>query len=110
MQELKYYTTDDVLELLKLNRRTLYNHIRAGKITGHKVAGKWMFTEQQIRDYVESGSPESKEQFRDTLLRDTEQAIKDMETYRGRLDDKFDDKFIDKEIERLNEIKRQLTE
>lgn len=109
MQELKYYTTDDVLELLKLNRRTLYNHIRAGKIKGHKVAGKWMFTEQQIRDYVESGSPdpaESKEQFRDTLLRDTEQALKDMETYRGRLDDKF----IDKEIERLNEIKRQLTE
>lgn len=61
MQELKYYTTDDVLELLKLNRRTLYNHIRAGKIKGHKVAGKWMFTEQQIRDYVESGSPDPAE-------------------------------------------------
>jgi len=97
-----YFTTEEVAEKTGISKNTLYKYMNAGILKAAKVAAHWRIYENDLNEFLRKGT----KQFRDTLLRDTEQAIKDMETYRGRLDDKF----IDKEIERLNEIKRQLTE
>ena len=51
--ELKYYTVEEVTELLKVTKVTLYSHIKSGKLVGKKVGRKWIFTEQQIKDFAE---------------------------------------------------------
>ena len=50
---LKVYTVDELMALLKISRRTVYNHLKDGQLIGNKVAGKWIFSEKQIQDYIE---------------------------------------------------------
>ena len=52
MQELKYYTVNEVMDILKVTRLTIYNYLKSGKLKGNKVAGKWLFTEEQIKEFV----------------------------------------------------------
>lgn len=52
MQELKYYTVTEAMEILKVTRVSIYNYIKSGKLKGSKVAEKWLFTEQQIKDFI----------------------------------------------------------
>ncbi len=53
MTNLKYYTVEEVMEILKVTRATIYNYIKSGKLEGNKVSRKWLFTEEQIKNFVE---------------------------------------------------------
>ena len=48
---MKFYNTNEVAELLQTTRRTIYNYMRDGKLIGHKVAGKWLFSEDDIKAF-----------------------------------------------------------
>lgn len=50
---LKVYKVEDIMELLGVTRRTIYNYISNGKLKGNKVAGKWIFTEEQVKAFIE---------------------------------------------------------
>ena len=56
---LTVYQVEDVMKLLGVTRRTIYNHIRDGQLKGNKVAGKWIFTEEQLRNYIEGNNKEN---------------------------------------------------
>lgn len=47
------YRVEDLMEMLKVTRRTIYNYIDNGDLEGRKIAGKWIFTEEQVRDFIE---------------------------------------------------------
>lgn len=53
MNDIKVYTVNDIMDLLKISRRTLYTYIKDEKIKGNKIGNKWIFTEQQVKDFIE---------------------------------------------------------
>lgn len=55
MEELfniKFYSTKEVAELLKVTERSVYNYIKDGKIKGKKIGGKWRVTEDNFKFYL----------------------------------------------------------
>ncbi len=52
-KDLKIYTLVEVAEMLQVTRRTLYNYLKDGRLKGNKVIGKWIITEEQLKDFIE---------------------------------------------------------
>ncbi len=52
-KDLKSYTLVEVAEMLQVTRRTLYNYLKDGRLKGNKVIGKWIITEEQLKDFIE---------------------------------------------------------
>ncbi len=44
----KYYTPEEIAELLKVSRETVYNWLRAGKLKGTKVFNFWRIPESEL--------------------------------------------------------------
>ena len=44
----KYYTPEEVAELLKVSRETVHNWLRAGKLKGAKVFNFWRVSESEL--------------------------------------------------------------
>ncbi len=49
IDNLKFYSTDEVAEILKLNKNTVCIFLREGKLKGIKVARKWFISEDSIK-------------------------------------------------------------
>ena len=56
MAELRVYTTEEVMGVLKVTKRTLYNYIKAGQLKAFKVGREWRVTEDALRDFTEHGT------------------------------------------------------
>lgn len=56
MSDIKVYTTDEVQELLKVTKRTIYNYIKAGQIRAIKVGRNWRITEDALKDFLKKGT------------------------------------------------------
>ena len=57
MADIKVYTLDEICEILKVTKRTMYNYIRAGKLKAVKMGKYWRVTEENLRAFIEAGSP-----------------------------------------------------
>ena len=55
MEELKVYTADEVMGILKVKRRTLYNYIKGGQLHGFKVGQNWRFTAEEVERFLKEG-------------------------------------------------------
>ena len=49
------YTLQEVADILKLNRQTLYNNIRKGKIKASKFGKAYRITEGQLQELLKNG-------------------------------------------------------
>lgn len=56
MAELKVYTANEVCDILKVTKRTLYNYIKAEQIQATRMGREWRFTEQAVKDFMERGT------------------------------------------------------
>lgn len=56
MAELRVYTTEEVMGVLRVTKRTLYNYIKAGQLKAFKVGREWRVTEDALRDFTEHGT------------------------------------------------------
>lgn len=56
MADIKVYTTEEVLGILKVTKRTLYNYIKAGQIKAVKCGREWRITEDALRAFLEHGT------------------------------------------------------
>lgn len=56
MAELRVYTTEEIMEVLKVTKRTLYNYIKAGQLKAFKVGREWRVTEDALREFTEHGT------------------------------------------------------
>jgi excisionase family DNA binding protein len=52
-----FLTTDDVLEYLQVNLRTVYRLIKAGRIPAIRVGRQWRFRKRDIDTWLESQRP-----------------------------------------------------
>jgi excisionase family DNA binding protein len=60
---MKTLTLEQAAEILQLTPRTVYNHLRAGKIPGRKVVGRWRILESDLIEYMQrQEAPEKGEQ------------------------------------------------
>jgi excisionase family DNA binding protein len=57
MMEEVFMTTDEVLEYLQVNLRTVYRLIKAGKIPAVRVGRQWRFRKRDIDIWLESQRP-----------------------------------------------------
>ena len=56
MADIKVYTTDEALEVLKVTRRTLYRYIKAGQIKAIRMSREYRITEDALKDFLERGT------------------------------------------------------
>lgn len=51
----KYYEIEDIVKMLKLTRRTIYNYIKDGKLKAFKVGREWRITETALLEFLNGG-------------------------------------------------------
>ena len=56
MADIKVYTTDEALEVLKVTRRTFYRYIKAGQIKAIRMGREYRITEDALKDFLERGT------------------------------------------------------
>ena len=55
-EALKVYTLDEVADILKITRRTLYTYIKTGKLKATKIGRYWRVSEAALQDFVDRGT------------------------------------------------------
>lgn len=51
----KLYTLQEVADILRVTKQTLYNNIRKGNLQANKVGKEYRITEEQLQDIVKNG-------------------------------------------------------
>jgi excisionase family DNA binding protein len=51
---MKVYDLEELSEMLKMNRRTLQRYVREGKLKVSKVGRKYIVTEDDLKEFIES--------------------------------------------------------
>lgn len=52
MSEIKLYTIDEVVEILKVTRRTVYGYIKDGKLDAVKVGRYWRVRAEALEVFL----------------------------------------------------------
>jgi excisionase family DNA binding protein len=76
MKDDNYLTTDELLDYLHINLRTIYRLIKAGKIPAVRVGRQWRFRKRDIDAWLK-GDQKTAERPR-ILIVDDEQAVRDL--------------------------------
>lgn len=50
---MKYYTTNEVAEILKLNPETIRRKIKAGKIKAVSIGTRYRISEEEVKRFME---------------------------------------------------------
>ena len=56
MTDLQTYTPEEVAEILKVTRRTIYNYIKSGDLKAVKMGKYWRVSEANLQDFIEHGT------------------------------------------------------
>lgn len=54
---IKLYTLQEVADILKITRRTLYNYIKEGKLQAVKMGKYWRVEEAKLQEFISTGTP-----------------------------------------------------
>ena len=57
MADIKVYTLDEVADILKVTKRTLYNYVKAGKLPAVKMGKYWIVSEESLQAFISTGAP-----------------------------------------------------
>ena len=56
MTNLNTYTLEEVEDILKVTRRTIYNYIKNGDLKAVKMGKYWRVSETNLQDFIEHGT------------------------------------------------------
>ena len=56
MSEIKVYTLEEVAEILKVSRRTLYTYVKEGKLPAVKMGKYWRVSQESLQAFVSTGT------------------------------------------------------
>jgi len=56
----KYFSAEEVAEILHLNPITVRNKMRMGQLPGHKFGGRWYISEEQLAQAFAAGDQQTK--------------------------------------------------
>lgn len=57
MADIKVYTLDEVADIMKVTKRTLYNYIKAGTLHAVKMGKYWRVSEDSLQAFISNGIP-----------------------------------------------------
>ena len=57
MADIKVFTLDEVADILKVTKRTLYNYIKAGTLKAVKMGKYWRVSEESLQAFISTGTP-----------------------------------------------------
>lgn len=57
MGEIRVYTLDEVADIMKVTKRTLYNYIKAGTLNAVKMGKYWRVSEENLQAFISNGTP-----------------------------------------------------
>ena len=57
MADIKVYTLDEVADIMKVTKRTLYNYIKAGTLHAVKMGKYWRVSEESLQAFISNGTP-----------------------------------------------------
>lgn len=52
MNDIKVYTFDEVADILKVTKQTLYNYIKAGTLHAVKMGKYWRVSEESLQAFI----------------------------------------------------------
>lgn len=55
LEDNKLYTLQEVADILRVSRQTIYNNIRKGTIQPTKYGKSYRVTEEQLQDLIKNG-------------------------------------------------------
>lgn len=56
MEEIKVYTLEEVVTILQVTKRTVYNYIKSGKLKAVKMGKYWRVSHEDLQDFVKKGT------------------------------------------------------
>lgn len=56
MTDIKVYTLDEVADILKVSRRTLYTYIKEGKLPAVKMGKYWRVSQDTLESFISTGT------------------------------------------------------
>lgn len=60
-RELRIYTVPEIVKLLRLSPQTVRTYLKDGRLKGKRVGVKWLVTEDQIKEFLNSGNEKKNE-------------------------------------------------
>ena len=57
-EAIKVYTLEEVMDVLKVSKRTIYNYIKADQLKAIKVGREWRVTQKALDAFLETGTEE----------------------------------------------------
>ena len=60
-RELRIYTVPELVELLRVTPQSIRTYLKDGRLKGKKVGTKWLVTEDQIKEFLNSGNDKKNE-------------------------------------------------
>ena len=52
----KFYTLQEVADILRVSRQTIYNYVTAGKLKATKYGKAYRVTESTLQEFLKNGS------------------------------------------------------
>ena len=56
MPDFILYTLEEIKEILKVTRRTLYNYIKSGNLKAIKIGKYWRIKQSDLEEFLEKGT------------------------------------------------------
>tara|TARA_S200002703_G_C3766844_1_gene236057 strand:- start:477 stop:704 length:228 start_codon:yes stop_codon:yes gene_type:complete len=53
----KIYTLDEVSEILKITKRTIYTYVKEGSLKASRIGRYWRVSEEQLQEFLNTGTP-----------------------------------------------------
>jgi excisionase family DNA binding protein len=57
MADIKVYTLDEVADILKVTKRTLYTYVKEGKLPAVKMGKYWRVSQDALEAFISTGTP-----------------------------------------------------
>lgn len=57
MADIKVYTLDEVADILKITKRTLYTYVKSGMLHAVKMGKYWRVPERSLQAFVNADTP-----------------------------------------------------
>ena len=54
-EETKLYTLQEVANILRVSRQTIYNYVTAKRLKATKLAKEYRVTEEDLQDFIKNG-------------------------------------------------------
>ena len=54
-EEAKLYTLQEVADILRVSRQTIYNYVTAKRLKASKIGKEYRVTEEDLQDFLKNG-------------------------------------------------------